>query len=113
MNRGEIWEVDFNPTVGAEIQKIRPAVIISQDGIGNHPLRVVVPITWWQSDFTAMPWMVQLLPSWQNGLGKSSAANTFQVKSVATERLKEKIGQVTAQEMADILAAVVLVIGYR
>ena len=45
MNRGEIWEIDFNPTKGAEINKIRPAVIISDDNIGVLPLKIIVPIT--------------------------------------------------------------------
>jgi mRNA interferase MazF len=113
MRRGEIWRVDFHPQVGAEIQKVRPAVIVSVDGIGNHPLRMVVPITQWQPEFASWPWMVQLLPSWDNGLEKTSAANAFQTKSLSTERFKDKIGQVTPQELVDIVAAVVLVVGHR
>jgi len=35
--RGEIWLVNFDPTVGAEIKKIRPAVVISSDGVGKLP----------------------------------------------------------------------------
>src|SRR5579864_3093026 len=47
--RGEIWLNDFDPAVGAEIQKIRPAVVISMDNIGRLPLRMVVPVTDWKS----------------------------------------------------------------
>ena len=41
--RGEIWRVDFNPTKGAEIQKQRPAVVISSDALGKLPLKIVAP----------------------------------------------------------------------
>ena len=38
-SRGEVWLVDFDPAVGAEIQKVRPALVISLDSIGRLPLR--------------------------------------------------------------------------
>jgi mRNA interferase MazF len=47
-SRGEVWDIRFDPSVGAEIQKIRPAVVISLDSIGRLPLRIVVPITEWK-----------------------------------------------------------------
>jgi mRNA interferase MazF len=43
--RGEIWLVDFDPAMSAEIRKVRPAVVVSLDAIGRLPLRIVVPIT--------------------------------------------------------------------
>jgi mRNA interferase MazF len=43
--RGEIWLVNLDPTVGAEIQKTRPAIVISSDCIGKLFLKLVVPIT--------------------------------------------------------------------
>ena len=46
--RGEVWLVDFDPAIGAEIQKVRPAVIINVDSIGRLPLRMVVPVTDWK-----------------------------------------------------------------
>jgi mRNA interferase MazF len=59
-SRGEIWLINFDPSVGAEIQKLRPAVVVSDDAIGKLPLRIVVPITDWQPNFANYPWFVPL-----------------------------------------------------
>lgn len=45
MKRGDIWLVSLDPTVGSELRKTRPAVIVSSDGVGRLPLKVVVPQT--------------------------------------------------------------------
>lgn len=45
--RGDVWNVNFDPTVGAEIGKARPAVVVTVESIGRLPLRLVVPITDW------------------------------------------------------------------
>ena len=52
MKQSEIWEINLSPTVGAEIKKKRPAVIINDDSIGVLPLRVIVPITQWKDKFS-------------------------------------------------------------
>ena len=44
--RGEVWLVRFDPSAGAAIRKVRPAVVVNLDAIGGHlPLRIVVPVT--------------------------------------------------------------------
>ena len=45
--RGEIWLINLDPTIGAEIKKTRPAVVVNSDYIGKLPLKLVVPITNW------------------------------------------------------------------
>jgi len=52
MKQGEIWEINLNPTVGAEIKKKRPAVIINDDEIGILPLKVIVPINRMERPFS-------------------------------------------------------------
>jgi mRNA interferase MazF len=49
--RGEIWLVNLDPTVGAEIHRTRPAIVISSDYIGKLPLELVMPITNWKNSF--------------------------------------------------------------
>ncbi len=43
--RGEIWQVTFEPTIGAEIAKTRPALVLNIAEAGRLPLRIVAPIT--------------------------------------------------------------------
>ena len=45
MRRGEVWLINLDPTIGAEIRKTRPVVIVNYDAIGILPLKVSVPIT--------------------------------------------------------------------
>jgi mRNA interferase MazF len=70
MLRGEVWLVRLDPTIGTEISKTRPAVIVNDDAIGILPLKVIVPITDWKQPFTTRPWMVYLDPIAENGLRK-------------------------------------------
>ena len=51
LRRGEIWRVGFDPTVGSELKKTRPAVVISSDAVGKLPVRLVAPFTGWQEYF--------------------------------------------------------------
>jgi mRNA interferase MazF len=109
--RGEIWLVDFDPAVGAEIRKVRPAVVVSMDTIGRLPLRIVVPITDWKPQYVSYPWIVELPASSTNGLAKDSGADAFQTKSVSQSRFIRRLGQVTVAQLDDIASAIALCIG--
>lgn len=109
--RGEIWLVDFDPAVGAEIRKLRPALVVSVDAVGKLPLRMVVPITDWKPQYASYPWFVELLASSGNGLSKCSGADTFQTKSVATARFDRRLGIVTASQLEEVASAIVLCVG--
>lgn len=58
MRRGEVWLINLDPTVGAEIRKTRPAVVVNDDAVGILPLRV----TEWKDRYAVAPWMVRLEP---------------------------------------------------
>ena len=60
--------MNLDPTIGQEIKKTRPAVVVSSKGIGRLPLKIIVPITDWKSPYANYPWMVYLEPNKQNGL---------------------------------------------
>jgi mRNA interferase MazF len=74
--RGEIWLVNLDPTIGSEIQKTRPAVVISSDFIGKLPIKLVVPVTDWKASFASDLWHISLESNSQNGLTKISFSTT-------------------------------------
>jgi mRNA interferase MazF len=106
MKQGEIWLVDLDPTRGAEIQKKRPAVIVNNNSLGKLPLKVIVPVTDWKDKFSIAPWMVKLENNDLNGLSKTSAADCFQVRSIAQERLIKKMGEIDSENLFDIKEAI-------
>ena len=109
--RGEIWAVDFHPARGAEIQKVRPAVVLNHADVGRLPLCIVVPITEWQPGFAEFSWFVSLRPSSANGLAKASGAGAFQVKSVSEQRFLRRLGSLPETEVELIADAVAFCIG--
>jgi len=112
VSRGDIWLIRFDPSEGDEIQKIRPAVVMTASGAGKMQLQIVVPITGWHSSFSGYFWMVQLRPNQQNGLSKISAADAFQVKSLSVNRFQKKLGTVGSDQLEEISTAIALCIGY-
>ena len=129
--RGDIWEVNFNspptaptpkkrvpasklPTTGAEIFKTRPALVVGIEAKWRLNLQIVVPITGWRDSFRAkgLFWMVKLNPDETNGLAKVSAADTFQVKSVAHERFGSKLGTVARSQLELIVKTIAFNLGY-
>ena len=110
-SRGEIWLVDFDPAIGAEIQKARPAVVMSIDSVGRLPLRIVVPITDWKPAYAGYAWFVDLPASQANMLRKDSGADAFQVKSVSEDRFVSYLGTITSDQLDAIAEAVALCVG--
>lgn len=110
MRRGEVWLISLDPTIGAEIKKTRPTVIVNDDAIGILPLKVIVPLTDWKGRYTAAPWMVQLKPNADNGLAKPSAADAFQVRSVSQKRFVRRLGKLSDAAMLEINKALAVVL---
>ena len=110
--RGEIWRVSFDPTIGAEIQKTRPAVVISSDAVGRLPIKLVAPITDWKDYYAANIWHVRIDPNSANGLSKVSAVDALQLRGMDRRRFVRKLGQVSATQLEEIILAVAAVIDY-
>ncbi len=111
--RGEIWLVNLDPTVGAEIQKIRPTVVVSSDAVGRLPIKLVAPITEWKTAFTRNLWHVRLPPEGSNGLSKVSAVDVLQLRGLDTQRFVRRLGRLTADQMEEIAAAVAAIVEYQ
>ena len=105
MKRGEVWWVNFEPSVGGEIQKKRPAVIVSND-ISNRFLNRVqeVPLT---------TQIEKLYPSeaYVNLKGKKIKAMADQLTTVSKLRLLNPAGRVTEEDMRGIEQAICTQLG--
>ena len=112
MKRGEIWLVNLDPVLGAEIRKTRPVVIVNSDAIGILPIRLIAPITEWKDYFAGNVWHVKLEPNTTNGLTKSSVVDTLQLRGIDTSRFVRKLGEVSPQMMRTIVIAIASVIQY-
>ncbi|MDQ7785171.1 MAG: type II toxin-antitoxin system PemK/MazF family toxin [Desulfomonilaceae bacterium] len=110
MRRGEVWLINLDPTIGAEIRKTRPAVIVNEDSIGILPLKIVVPVTEWKDRYSVAPWMVRVEPDAENGLEKTSAADAFQVRSLAEQRFVRRLGKLSMSMMQEISQALAVVL---
>lgn len=111
-HRGEIWLVNLDPTIGTEIRKTRPAVIVSSDAIGQLPIKLVGPITDWKNYFSSNLWHIKIMPDSTNGLSKISAIDTLQLRGIDTRRFVKKLGVISNEQMNQIIQAIAFVIDY-
>ena len=110
--RGEVWELNLDPTVGAEIQKTRPIVVISSDSAGKLPIKLITPITGWDARYGGSFWLVRIRPDSANGLSKDSAVDVLQARGVDISRFKRRLGRVDAETMDNIAAAMAMLVEY-
>ena len=110
MKQSEIWLINLDPTIGAEIKKTRPAIIINHDALGKLPLKIIIPVTEWKERYDIAPWMVKIEPNQINGLSKTSAADCFQIRSVAEDRFSKKIGVINDDVLKEIKNALAKVL---
>lgn len=113
LRRGEIWLINFDPTIGAEIKKTRPGLILSSDALGVLPLRIVAPITGWREEFKGNIWHVFITPNSENGLQKESAADCLQIKSLDKKRFIKKLGKATKAQIDESLLALLNILEFE
>lgn len=105
--RGEIYWVNLDPTIGSEIRKKRPAVIVSNDAANRRYRQVtILPLTT-QNLETVEPFQVLLLGK-ETGMGKDSKALAEQIRTIAKERLGKVVGSVGIEQLEAIAEAIKL-----
>lgn len=105
MNRSEVWWVDFDPSVGGEIQKLRPAVIVSNNAANRHMNRLqVVPISSRVANIYPGETHVTL-----NGQQRKAIAS--QITTVSKLRVKNQVGALSSLDMARVEQAIRVQLG--
>jgi len=105
MNRGEVWWINFDLSVGSEIKKERPAIIVSNNAANRNLNRVqVVPITSNVSRIYPSEAMVTLQ-------GRSGKAMADQLTTVSKQRIRKKAGEITSEEMTAVELAIRVQLG--
>lgn len=96
MNRGDVWWVSFDPSLGGEIQKTRPAVIMSNDAANNVLNRlVVIPLTSKISKLYPGQALVTLK-------GEQRKAMADQITTISKLRVRNLIGSLPARDIVSI-----------
>lgn len=105
MKRGEVWWVEFDPSVGSEIRKTRPAVIVSNNAANRHLARVVVvPLT----SNTDRQYPGEAVVSID---GKNGKAMADQIMAADKARLKTQLGSLSKSDLIAVETAIKVHLG--
>jgi len=108
--RGEVWFVSFDPSLGAEIQKTRPALILQNDTANRYsPITIVAAITS-QFDEELYPTEVSIRAA-EGGLQSNSVVLLNQIRSIDKQRLVRRLGTVTRATMVRVDRAIQISLG--
>ena len=110
VKRGEVWLVNLDPTIGHEIKKSRPAVIIQND-VGNKfsPVTIIAPVTSQKSE-SVYPFEA-FLERQKTGLDKDSKVLLNQIRAIDKQRLIKKLGKADEDALGRIDEAIKISLG--
>jgi mRNA interferase MazF len=108
--RGDVYLVNFDPTIGSEIKKTRPALVLQNDVANRYsPITIVAAITS-QVDEPLYPTEVQILPP-EGGLSVPSVVLLNQIRSIDRRRLVRRLGRASAKTMQRVDRALSISLG--
>jgi mRNA interferase MazF len=103
--RYDIYLADLDPTIGSEISKIRPVVVISQNAMNRNLETIVI-----------CPLTTKLHPTWRSRLqidctGKAAEIAIDQIRTISQQRLKQKIDQLSDESATQLRQLIVEMYG--
>ncbi|MGA2982495.1 MAG: type II toxin-antitoxin system PemK/MazF family toxin [Terriglobia bacterium] len=102
--RGEVWWVRLDPTLGSEIKKTRPCVVVGTNALNEHRHTVVVvPLS--TAPQAAPPVLVPVVC-----MGRRAVAVVDQIRAVAKERLTRHMGEISLGDLASVEEALRIVL---
>jgi mRNA interferase MazF len=108
-HRGDIYLVNLDPTIDSEINKTRPALIISND-INNQAAETVTVIPITSSTERIYPFEAYI-PSQESGLHKDSKAKCNQIRTIDKRRLARAIGKLSSAMLEEVEKAMLIHLG--
>ena len=102
--------MEFEPNIGSEIDKTRPAVVVSVPGFTNLPLRIVVPIRG-TIHIRPFAWFVPIEQTTLNRLTKTSEVDASQVHAFDVRRFVKRIGTISTIQLEEVRNAIALCLG--
>lgn len=112
--RGEIWWVEFEPQVGEEIKKTRPAVVLSINSMASLKTRYVVPIREAKPFHAGIYYFYPLVSDKVNKLQKPSSVDCTQAKSVSLQRfIRRTGGKLNPDDLDEITDTIGYLMGFH
>ncbi|ALF52456.1 growth inhibitor [Nostoc piscinale CENA21] len=87
-------------------------MVVSSDGVGQLPIKLIAPITDWKEYYTGNIWHVKIEPDTTNNLTKVSAVDVLQLRGMDVQRLIRKVGECSSEFMEEIATAIAAVVEY-
>ena len=112
LKRGEVWLANLDPTQGSEQAGIRPIIIFQNDIVSQFSTTTIaIPLTTNQRR-TSLP-ICMLIKQGDGGLSQDSVALCFQIRVLDKARLIRKLGQLSAETIAQLEEVVLVTLGYE
>jgi mRNA interferase MazF len=112
LKRGEVWLANLNPTQGSEQAGIRPVIIFQNDIVSQFSTTIIaIPLTTNQRR-ASLPICI-LIEQGDGGLSQDSVALCFQIRVLDKTRLIRKLGQLSAETIAQLEEVMLVTLGYE
>ena len=105
IGRYEIYYADLNPSIGAEIEKVRPVIVVSKTLMNRYLDTVVI-----------CPLTTRLHPEWRSRIqikcaGKNAEISVDQIRAISKKRLKDKIDELSAGDALTLRSLIIEMYG--